>query len=174
MYRPYMTSQKRSLMGRIYRAYRAFFEPLHRGVLPLSTSINVEPAQTCRVTARVQREGFWPDHLTISNAGTEGGAADWIVNDIKIAGRSQFFQSGDIPGDLFATNAVNSFVLFEVAKYAAEVEVVVTYVGKNEKGCPFIASMSGMEYDPGLLDIVREAISQALASASRGFSTRPH
>jgi hypothetical protein len=161
-------------MGRIYRAYRAFFEPLHRGILPLSNGVAVLPTQTCRITARVQREGFWPDHLTISNAGTEGGAADWIVNDIKIAGRSQFLQSGDVPGDLFATQAVNSFVRFEVARYAADVEIIVTYIGKNEKGCPFFASITGMEWDPGLLDIVREAISQGLDSASRGFSTRPH
>jgi hypothetical protein len=170
-----MTSQKRSLMGRIYRAYRAFFEPLHRGVLPLSNNgVSVLPTQTCRITGRVQSDGFWPDHLTISNAGTENGAADWVVNDIKIAGRSQFLQSGDVPGDLFATNAVDSFIRFEVAKAATDVEIVVTYIGTNEKGCPFYASIVGMEYDPGLLDIVREAFSQALASASRGLSTRPH
>jgi hypothetical protein len=169
-----MTSQKRSLMGRIYRAYRAFFEPLHRGILPLSTGVSVLPKQSLSVKGRVQSDGFWPDHLTISNAGTEHGAADWVVNDIRIAGRSQFLQAGDLPGDMFATNAVDSFMRFEVAKASMEVEIIVTYMGTNEKGCPFFASITGMEYDPGLLDIVREAISQALGSASRGLSTRPH
>ena len=169
-----MTIQKRSLMGRVYRAYRAFCEPLHRGVLPLSTGVLVLPTQMCSVKGRVQSDGFWPDRLTISNAGTERGAADWIVNDIKIAGRSQFLQSGDIPGDVFATNAVNSFIHFEVAKTSMDVEIIVTYIGTNEKGCPFFAAIIGMEYDPGVLDIMREAISQAFSSASRGLSTRPH
>jgi hypothetical protein len=162
-------------MGRIYRAYRAFFEPLSRRILPLSNGDQkVLPSQTCRITGRVHSEGFWPDRLTISDAGTQGGAADWIVNDIKIAGRSQFLQSGDIPGDMFATSAVDSFIRFEVAYVAMEVELIVTYIGMNAEGCRFVAAITGMEYDPGLLDIWREAASQALASASRGFSTRPH
>ena len=169
-----MISNKRSLMGRIYRAYRAFFEPLHRGVLPLSSSEVVLPTRTISVKGRVQSDGFWPDHLTISSAGTAGGAADWIVNDIKIAGRSQLLQSGDLPGDMFATNAVDSFLRFDVAKAATDVEIIVMYIGTNEKGCPFFASITGMEWDPGLLDVVREAISHAFSSASRGLSTRPH
>jgi len=153
-----MNSQKRSLLGRIYRAYKAFFEPLYRGILPLSNNGTiVKPNQSCLITGRVQSDGFWPDHLTISNAGTEGGAADWIVNDIRIAGRSQFLQSGDIPGDVFATDAVHSILRFEVAKAAMDVEIIVTYIGTNEKGCPFYASISGMEYEPGLLDIMHEA-----------------
>jgi hypothetical protein len=170
-----MVNQKRSLMGRVYRAYRAFFEPLHRGILPMSNNGgSIMPSQSCCITGHVQSDGFWPDHLTISDAGTKGGAADWLVNDIKVAGRSQFLQSGDIPGCMFATNAVDSFIRFEVAKAGMAVELVVTYVGTNVEGCPFVAAITGMEYDPGLLDIVREALSQALSSASRGFSTRPH
>lgn len=161
-------------MGRIYRAYNAFFEPLHRGVLPLSTGVPILPKQTCSVKGRVQSNGFWPDRLAISNASTERGAADWIVDDIKIAGRSQFLQSGPVQGDLFATEAVNSFIRFEVAKAGTDVEIIMTYIGTNVNGCPFYASITGMEYDPGLLDIVREAISQGFSSASHGLSTRPH
>lgn len=169
-----MPSQKRSFMGRICRAYRAFFEPLHLKVLPLSYGELIVPNQTCRITARAHAEGFWPDRLTISNAGTKSGAADWIVNEIRIAGKSQFIQSGDIPGDLFATNAMSSFVCFEAAMASTEVEITVTYIGENAAGCAFFGSITGPEYDPGLLDIARESLSQALASASRGFSTRPH
>lgn len=170
-----MTSQKRSLMGRVYCAYRAFFQPLRREILPLSTGTQVKPGQTCSIKGRPQTEhGFWPDQLNISNAGTPGGAADWIVNDIKIAGRSQFCQSGDIPGDIFKTDAISSFVRFNAVRAAMDVDLIVTYIGKNENGCPFFGAITGMEYDPGLFEIVREAISQALSSASRGFSTRPH
>jgi len=169
-----MTSQKRSLTGRIFRACRAFFEPLHREVLPLSSNAVVLPTKTIQVTGRVQgANGFWPDQLTISNTGTEGGAADWIVNDIRIANRSQFLSSGDLPGDMFATQAVRAFLNFEVAKPGMDVEIVATYIGKNADGCPFFAAITGMEYDPGLLDLVREAISQALSSTARGLSTRP-
>lgn len=103
-----MSSQKRPIMGRIFRAYRAFFEPLHREILPLSNGgIKILPSQSCVITARAAPDGFWPDHLSISGHGTEGGAADWIVNDIKIDNRSQFLQSGDIPGDMFATSAAS-------------------------------------------------------------------
>ena len=162
-------------MSRVYLAYRAFRQPLRREILPLSTGTPIKPSQTANIKGRVQTiYGFWPDQVTISNAGTTGGSADWIVNDIKIAGRSQFIQSGDVPGDLFATNAINSFVRFSAVGGGVDVELIVTYIGKNEEGCPFFGAMTGMEYDPGLFEIVREAISQALSAASRGFSPRPH
>jgi hypothetical protein len=65
------------------------------------------------------------------------------VNDIKIGNRSQFVQSGDVPGDLFATNAIDTFVRFESAQTAMDVVVVVTYIGLNESGCPFFGAMVG-------------------------------
>ncbi len=37
----------------------------------------------------------------IGQAGTDKGAADWIVNDVKVGNKSQFSQSGDVPGELF-------------------------------------------------------------------------
>lgn len=170
-----MPTQKRSLTSRVCRAVKAFFEPLHKKVLPLSSNnTSVLPTQAVTVTGRVEREGFWPDHLYISSAGTSGGAADWVVNDIRIAGKSQFLQTGDVPGDMFATNAISSFMRFEAARAGASVEIVATYIGINEKGCPLYASITGMEYDPGLIDVAREAISAALARASRGISSRPH
>lgn len=159
---PRMPSQKRSLMGRICRACKAFFDPLHLKVLPLSHGEPVVPSQTCCITGRTYTEGFWPERLTISNFGTKGGAADWLVNDIRIDGKSQFIQAGDIPGDVFATNAVSSFVCFEAATASAVVEIVVTYIGENAAGCPFYGAFTGPEYDPGLLDIVRGALSQAI------------
>ncbi len=168
------TSQKRPFMASVFRAYRAFLEPLHRYVLPLSSNKAIGSGQSCSITGLAHSDGFWPDHLTISNAGTKGGAADWVVNDIKVDGKSQFLQSGDIPGDLFASNAVNSFIRFGAARKGSAVELIATYIGTNEEGCPLFASITGLEYDPGLLDILREALSQALGSASRGFSTRPH
>jgi hypothetical protein len=162
-------------MGRVYRACKAFFQPLSREILPLSTGTPVKPGQTCVIKGRVQTEhGFWPDRLSISNHGTPGGASDWVVKDIKIAGRSQFCQAGDVPGDVFSTKAIGSFVRFKAVGGAMDVDLSVTYIGTHKTGCPFFGALTGMEYDPGLFEIVREALSQALGSASRGISPRSH
>jgi hypothetical protein len=162
-------------MGRLYMAHTAFFTPLMHEMLPLNThKTAVKPGQTSSIRARVQTlNGFWPTALAVSDAGTPGGAADWIVNDLKIGNRSQFVHSGDLPGDLFSTNAADPFVCFEVARGGADVELLVTYVGKNKEGCPFFGALTGTEYDPGIFEIVREAFAQAFASASRGLSRRP-
>ena len=119
--------------------------PGHAGreVLPMSTGVAILPTQSAQITARPQRVAFRPERVFISAAGTSGGAADWVVNDIKIGNRSQFSQSGDVPGDMFATNAIDGFVSFETAQTAMDVVIVVTYIGLNESGCPFFASIVG-------------------------------
>jgi hypothetical protein len=119
--------------------------PEHAGreVLPMSTGVAILPTQSAQITARPQRVAFRPERVFISAAGTSGGAADWVVNDIKIGNRSQFSQSGDVPGDMFATNAIDGFVSFETAQTAMDVVMVVTYIGLNESGVPFFASIVG-------------------------------
>ena len=114
-----------------------------REVLPMSTGVPILPTQSAQITARPQRVAFRPERVFISAAGTSGGAADWVVNDIKIGNRSQFSQSGDVPGDMFATNAIDGFVSFETAQTAMDVVMVVTYIGLNESGVPFFASIVG-------------------------------
>ena len=130
------------------RARNALIEapgPAHAGreVLPMSTGVAILPTQSAQITARPQRVAFRPERVFISAAGTSGGAADWVVNDIKIGNRSQFSQSGDVPGDMFATNAIDGFVSFETAQTAMDVVMVVTYIGLNESGVPFFASIVG-------------------------------
>jgi len=115
----------------------------NRDILPMSTGVPILPTQSAQITGRPQVLVFKIGRFVISNAGTAGGAADWIVNDIKIGNRSQFVQSGDVPGDLFATNAIDTFVRFESAQTAMDVVVVVTYIGLNESGCPFFGAMVG-------------------------------
>jgi hypothetical protein len=114
-----------------------------REILPMSTGVAILPTQSAQITARPQRVAFRPERVFISAAGTDGGAADWIVNDIKIGNRSQFSQSGDIPGDMFATNAIDGFVSFETAQTAMDVVMVVTYIGTNESGVAFYGSIIG-------------------------------
>jgi hypothetical protein len=115
----------------------------NRDILPMSTGVPILPTQSAQITGRPQTLVFKIGRFVISNAGTSGGAADWIVNDIKIGNRSQFVQSGDVPGDLFAVNAIDTFVRFEAAQMGMDVVVVVTYIGLNESGAPFFGAMVG-------------------------------
>jgi hypothetical protein len=115
----------------------------NRDILPMSTGVPILPTQSAQITGRPQTLVFKIGRFVISNGGTAGGAADWIVNDIKIGNVSQFVQSGDVPGDLFATNAIDTFVRFAPAQTAMDVVVVTTYIGLNESGCPFFGAMVG-------------------------------
>jgi hypothetical protein len=115
----------------------------NRDILPMSTGVPILPTQSAQITGRPQCLVFKIGRFVISNAGTAGGSADWIVNDIKIGNVSQFVQSGDVPGDMFATNAIDTFVRFAPAQTAMDVVVVVTYIGLNESGCPFFGAMVG-------------------------------
>ena len=114
-----------------------------REILPMSTGVAILTGQSAQITARPQRVAFRPERVFISASGTAGGAADWIINDIKIGNRSQFSQSGDVPGDMFANNAIDSFISFETAQTAMDVVLVVTYVGTNSSGAAFYGAVIG-------------------------------
>jgi len=132
-----------------------------REVLPFSTDVPIRPGQSAQITARPQRVAFRPERFYVSNFSPEyrgpwwkrlspwyrapvcNGAADWLINDIMIGNRSQFAQAGDVPGDMFATGAVDSFVSFETAQTAMDIKLVVTYVGPARTGALFHGSMIG-------------------------------
>jgi hypothetical protein len=115
----------------------------NRDILPMSTGVPILPTQSAQITGRPQVQCFVPMRAVCSNAGTAGGAADWIFNDIKVGNVSQFVQSGDVPGDLFATNAIDTFVRFSPVQTAMDFVFVVTYIGLNESGCPFFGAVVG-------------------------------
>ena len=117
-----------------------------REILPMSTGGTKVPfGVSAQITSRPQRVAFRAERVMISNGGTAGGAADWIVNDISIGNRSQFAQSGQVPGDMFAINAVDSFISFETAQTAMDIVITVTYVGANVDpgSCAFYGSILG-------------------------------
>ena len=124
-------------------------------MLPLSTvhevggkrqCVAVKPTQSVTIKA-TPKVPFRPEKLMVSNAGTAGGAADWIVNDVRLDGQSVFLESGDVPGDLFATNAVESFIAW--GECSKSMEIDVTYIGLNaEAGCPFFGSAVGSRVTP--------------------------
>jgi hypothetical protein len=78
-------------------------------------------------------------------------ASDWVVNDIKIGNNSQFAMSGDMPGDMFATSAIDSFLHLEPVQVNQDLQMTVTYVGSLTEGAPFHAAVIGMVLEgPGL------------------------
>ncbi len=131
------------------RAYlRDMPEPdmANRQVLPMNTGTTPVPvASTAQITSRPQRVAFRPERVFVSSAdiGGSGSAANWIINDITIGNRSQFAQSGALPGDMFSNVAIDSFVTFETAQTAMDVVMIVTYQGATEGGTPFYGSIIG-------------------------------
>ena len=115
-----------------------------RHTLPISSGVPILPGQSAQITARAQISEFHCKRFVISNVGTPGGAADWVVNDLKIGNRSQFSQADDVPGAMFAANAIDVYMSFETARVAMDIAVIVTYVGPVESGAPFFGAMVGM------------------------------
>jgi len=109
-----------------------------RVVLPMSSGVNILPNTSAQITSRPQNVAFRPERLIIG--GTPG---DWIINDIKVGNRSQFSQSGDVPGEMFAATTIDSFVSFETVQTAMDFVVLVTFVGASESGAPFVCGVLG-------------------------------
>jgi len=133
-----------------------------RAICPISSGLCILPMQMVTITAKPaffrqpqSFQSFQISYFVISGAGTAGGAADWVVNDIKIGNRSQLRRSGDVPGALFMNNdadedadEVNNFVRFTSSVAPGDnVAITVTYIGSNESGCPLFGTLVGMVID---------------------------
>ena len=118
---------------------------LVREPLPMSTgTAPVGIGLTAQITSRPQRIGFRPERLFVSSFSLDGlGAAAWTINDITIGNVSQLAQAGNLPGDMFANIAIDSFVTFKTAQTAMDVVLVTTYNGTTEGGIPFTGSIIG-------------------------------
>jgi hypothetical protein len=113
-----------------------------RVILPMSSGVAIKPNTSAQIKARPQIHSFRPEKIIIG--GTPG---DWIVNDIKIHGVSQFVQSGDVPGEMFAATTFESFVRLDVVEVARDIEILVTYIGTPAEGAPFICGILGTAVD---------------------------
>jgi hypothetical protein len=109
-----------------------------RVILPMSSGSNILPNTSVQVTARPQNVAFRPERIVIG-----GEPANWIINDVKVGNRSQFSQSGDVPGELFAATTIDSFVSFETVQTAMDFVILTTFVGTSESGSPFICGVLG-------------------------------
>lgn len=121
-----------------------------RIVLPIASRHRIAPNTPTPVAARVT-EGLDIEKIYISMAGTKGGAADWVVHDLLVDGRSQF-RHKDLPGFLFSVGSLGgvprssstiSFDGLDVVGQGQEVALVVSYVGPNPEGGNFIGSVVG-------------------------------
>ncbi len=57
--------------------------------------------------------------------------------------RSQFSQSGDVPGEMFAATATDAHFSLDTVQTAMDFVMFVTYVGPNPLGEPFMCGVIG-------------------------------
>jgi len=112
-------------------------------VVPIAARDPLQPTSKTTIRVSAPSTAFRIERFIIEDGNTEGGSADWIVNDLRIANVSQFVQSGDIPGDLFATNAIDTFMKFDAWPADATIEINVTYIGLRVNGALFRARLEG-------------------------------
>jgi len=86
-------------------------------------------------------QAMLPERVFVSAAGTTYGASDWLIHDVLVDGRTQFSQPGGVPGDMFATNAIDGFVSWSEAR--EKIEMIVEYIGADPDGVAFYASVVG-------------------------------
>lgn len=115
-----------------------------RVVLPMSSGVPIKPDKSAQVTSRPQRSAFRPERIIIG-----GDPGNWIVNDVKARGKSQFAQPGDVPGEMFASAAIDCFLRMEAVGPGMDFDVFVTYVGPKEDGVPFVCAVIGTELTAG-------------------------
>ena len=141
-----------SLLGLILVGVAAIAIALHRMlwrtsprrqrvVLPISSSVNVKPTPSecsAQITSRPEHTAFRPERIIIG-----GHPEHWIVNDIKIGNQSQFLQSGDVPGEMFASGAIDCFLRMGPVNVGQGLTVVATYIGSEPDGEPFVCGVLG-------------------------------
>lgn len=110
-------------------------------ILVQADQVLADQAKIGGVGARHVRS-FRPEHLYLSGAGTENGAADWVVNDIVLDGRSQIAPHLDLPGTVFGSGTLGTLRTFDRISGEAPIEITVTYVGSNPT--PFFGSLIGV------------------------------
>ena len=109
-----------------------------RITLPMSSGVAIFPNTSAQITSRPQAVAFRPERIIIG-----GTPSSWIVNDVKVGNRSQFAQSGDVPGEMFAATTIDGFVSMETVQTAMDFVMVVTFIGDNQEGAQFVCGVLG-------------------------------
>ncbi len=112
-----------------------------RVVLPLSSGKNVKPDPSecsVQITSKPQNTAFRPERIIIG-----GHPEHWIVNDVKVGNLSQFAQSGDVPGEMFSSSAIDCFLRMAPVALHQDFVIVATYIGPEPDGEPFTCGVLG-------------------------------
>jgi len=115
--------------------------PQRPTIIPITAEALKSVTKTT-ILARVQNATFQPTRLEIDDGDTAGGTADWIIDDLRIDGKTQFVQAGSLPGDMFSTSAIDSFITLDECAPGSAIEVDVTYIGLDESAS-FTARLEG-------------------------------
>lgn len=99
------------------------------------TTITITPTNTDRYSLRAME--------------IQGDAHNWHVHDIRIGGVTQLSQAGSLPGDLFASAAIESYVSIAPCLTGDAIEFDIEYVGKEPAGEPFIMLIDGDGFQDG-------------------------
>ncbi len=116
-----------------------------REVVPLQSKSAIARGKTVEVIGRSNYVAFRGERVFISGAGTPGGHADWLINDIRVGTKGQFAQAGVIPGDVFAGDGGLDLTM-DPAPTHVDIAMLVTYVGPNESAM-FTGGISGCAAD---------------------------
>ena len=115
-------------------------EVLFKSARPVKpTPCDSDEYRAIRVISRPEAVAFRPEQLHITSPHPE----HFNIVDVLIGNRTQFAQSGEIPGDMFAISAIDTFLSFETVQTAMDIEIRVRYVGPNPEGEVFEAKMIG-------------------------------
>lgn len=92
-----------------------------RTILPIESSAAIAAGATATVSARPQDIAFKPERLIIPST----LAPDFLIVDIKVGNRSQFTQSGNVPGEAFVPNSDDSMVDFDTLQTSQDFIMIV-------------------------------------------------
>ena len=127
-----------------------------RVILPTSSGVTILQNMLTTLRLDLPDAPFYLDRITIADA------ADWVVNDLKLRGRSLLMNSGDLPGVMFSGNQAARPLHVGLVAPGDEVHLTATYVGGRETGC-LECTVSGMRTAP---DLAVESWSGFLAMSS--------
>jgi hypothetical protein len=92
-----------------------------RTILPIESATAIAAGVTSNVTARPQDLAFKPERLIIPST----IAPDFLIVDIKVGNRSQFTQSGNVPGEAFIPNSDDAMVDFDTLQTSQDFVMIV-------------------------------------------------
>lgn len=116
-------------------------------LLPMSSGrpIGPHPHHSGQLTGRIQPDpdripdgyGFRVRRIVVDRPEA------WVFNDFKIGNLPEFIQAGDVPGIAFSHDAVPDLIAAYPAYPKQDVVLVVTYLGDDKEGEPFVCGMAG-------------------------------